>query len=662
MYIKVILENIKKNLKDYVIYFVTLAIVIGIFYSFNAIQSQKALGDLSITMSIFYESMNKYIMVLSVALAIIMAFLIVYANQFILKRRKKELGIYFILGMKKKRVSSILVGEIFIIGLVALIVGLTLGVGISQVLSVICIKMFQANVEAFEILFSVQAMKKTIIYFGIIYIIVILMNIRNISKLKLIDLILANRKNERFDEYNKKVYIGMFVLAVGILGIIGYMVYYSTSILKLNIGLVMLLITISTMLLFFSITSVVIIFIKQKSSIYYKKLNMFVLRQMGSKLQSNFISMTVVTILLMLTICIISTGISIALTMNENAKEATPYDMSVIVNNTNTEDMDVYQRVLDEDIPLNKYLKSWTQITQYSSEFKYRDLFLGKEIELWGIDKNIPDLGMIVVLVSDYNKALKLQGVEEISLNDNEFLINCNYKGTRHIVENFMNAKDSITIDNITLKLRNKVCLTNTITLTGVGNNDRGTIIVPDSMKEHLKREYDILLGQYNEGVVSDEVVSQLGKLVVDLSKGFRYNTKSMMYEFYYGGTALISFLCCYIGFVFLLICVALLALQQLCQTTDNIYRYGMLRKLGATPKIINKALFKQVSTYFFMPLVIGGGYSLVGIKKMIEIVESFLNMNIAVNMIFTIIVFLVIYGTYFIITYLSCKRIVKEN
>lgn len=662
MYIKVILQNIRRNLKNYTIYFVTLAIITGVFYSFNALQSQVALNQTSITKRVLYKTMNQYISVSSVLLAIIMAFLIVYTNQFLLRRRKKEIGIYLLLGMKKRRVSAIIVGEILIIGIIGLIVGTCIGFGISQVLSVICIKMFEVKVTGFKILISLTALKKTILYFGIIYVIVMLINISSISKLKLLDLLTASRKNEYFQEYSKKTYMGIFAVGILILSAVGYIGLYG-DIYKLNLGWLLVAVIVGVMCIFFSVISIIIVAIKERPNSYLKQLNMFILRQLSSKMQSNFISMTVVTILLMGTICIISTGISVSLTMNANAQKATPYDMSIMAYRKGAEQpVDIYTYQKNEGMPLDKYLKDWIQMTLYESDFKYKDILLGKENQLWSADKKIPELGVPIMLLSDYNKALTLQGLEELSLEDDECLINCNYKGTKQLVQEFMDKVDTITIEDIPMKLKNKKCLNYIVLLTSVGNNDRGTIIVPDSMRRYLTAQADMLVGNYNAGVDTNEVLNSLIKMVENPDTNFRYITKEMMYDMYYGSRAVLTFVCCYVGIVFLFVCVTVLAVQQLCETADNIQRYGMLRKLGASSKVLNKALFKQLATYFLLPLVIGGSYSMIGIKKAITIIEDFINVSISVNMTFTIIVFLVIYSSYFIITYIACRRMISEG
>ena len=113
-------------------------------------------------------------------------------------------------------------------------------------------------------------------------------------------------------------------------------------------------------------------------------------------------------------------------------------------------------------------------------------------------------------------------------------------------------------------------------------------------------------------------------------TEGYRYTEKNMLSSMYYGSCALQVFLCCYIGLVFLLICAGLLSLKQLTETADNIYRYGLLQKLGTDSRLLFGALFKQIAIFFVVPLLLAGMFSAFGIGKITAIVEEFLNMHIS--------------------------------
>ncbi len=255
-----------------------------------------------------------------------------------------------------------------------------------------------------------------------------------------------------------------------------------------------------------------------------------------------------------------------------------------------------------------------------------------------------------------------MQGKEPIHLGNNQYLLNCNYKGTYRYVKAALENYPTLTVAGVPLERASSEVLQETYFMTSVGNNDRGTLILPDAMVSSLEKDVNVLLVLYKPETISDEVLQKMIPIGLDDTHGYRYAEKNMMYDMFYGLNALVSFLCCYIGLIFLLICAALLALKQLTETADNIYRYGLLQKLGAKKKQVNQALLSQTAVFFAAPLAVAGIFSVLLIQKAMEIVEDFMNLHISTNLMFTILLFLVVYGSYFLATYLSCKRMVTER
>ncbi|MGL5675085.1 MAG: FtsX-like permease family protein, partial [Cellulosilyticaceae bacterium] len=196
MYFKLAFNNVKKSFKDYGIYFLTLTFSVCIFYVFNAIDSQKAMMDLSQTTNMMMQNLIELIGYLSIFVAVVLGLLMLYANQFLIRRRKKELGLYMLMGMEKMKISWILTLETFMVGLCSLVAGLGLGIFLSQGLSVFTAKLFGAYMSRFEFMFSSQALVKSSICFLVIYSVIICFNIRNLGKYKLIELLEAHKKNE----------------------------------------------------------------------------------------------------------------------------------------------------------------------------------------------------------------------------------------------------------------------------------------------------------------------------------------------------------------------------------------------------------------------------------------------------------------------------------
>ena len=662
---KLIFKNVHKNLRDYLIYFLTLMISVSLFYAFNSISDQPAFSEMGMTRTLLYDQLGILLSALSVLIAIVLAFLIIYANQFLLKRRKKELGIYMMLGMKKGRISRIFAGETFCVGVIALAVGLILGFILSQGVSLIALKLFAIELDKYQLAFSMGAFRQTIICFALIFFLVMLFNVWSVSSVQLIDLLTASRKNERLKSENRVLPVLMFLLSILCIGIAGVL-FYKNGILpsreNMSFQIAGLALVVGTILLFYSFAAVFIQLMRSNKGFYLKGLNTFLVRQIGSKIRTNYFVMTVVCGLLTITICAVSIGASTALAMNKLSQAATPYDLTVISDVSIDGDSDITDYLATCDVQMSDYAKNMEQISVYDADMTYADLFAGQDLNLWPIDEAVPQSRVSVISISDFNRALAMQGKGPVTLNEGEYLLNCNYEGTYQYVIEALRIYSELSVGGVALQRASDEVLQETYVMTSVGNNDRGTLIVPDSVVTALTKDVNALLVQYKEGTDPDEVLQKMIPIGLDETHGYRYSEKNMLYDMFYGINALVTFICCYVGLIFLLICAALLALKQLTETTDNIFRYGLLQKLGAKQQQINRTLLVQTGVFFAVPLIVAGLYSLLLIGKGMEIVEEFMNIHIATNVGLTIILFLIVYGSYFIATYLSCKRMVTEQ
>ena len=664
-FFKLIIKNVHKNLRDYLIYFLTLMLAVSLFYAFNSISDQPAFSEMSMTRALLYQQLDKMISVLSVVISLVLAFLIIYANQFLLKRRKKELGIYMMLGMKKGRISRIFAGETFCVGVIALGVGLIFGFILSQGASLIALKLFAIELDKYQLVFSIGAFQQTVICFALIFFIVMLFNVWSVSNVQLISLLTASRKNENINTENRVFPVLMFVLSFFCIGTAGIL-FYRNGILpsrkKISFQIAGIALAIGSFLLFYSLAAVFSQFASSNKKFYLKGLNTFLVRQIGSKIRTNYVIMTIVCGLLTITICAVSIGSSTALAMNELAQSATPYDLNVLSDVDIDGDSSIADYLATCDIQITDYAENMKQISIYEADMTYAELFEGQKVNLWAIDEAMPEIKVSAISISDFNLALSMQGKEPITLKAGEYLLNCNYKGTFQYISEALRNHPELTIGGITLRRASEELLQETYYMTSVGNNDRGTLIVPDSVAATLPKDINVLLVQYKQGINTSEVLQKMIPIGLDETHGYRYTEKNMMYDMFYGINALVTFLCCYIGLVFLLVCAALLALKQLTETTDNIYRYNLLQKLGAKRRQINRTLYAQTAVFFAVPLAVAGIYSILLVGKGMEIVEEFMNLHISTNVGITVVLFLIVYGSYFLATYLSCKRMVIEQ
>ena len=176
MLFKLSFRNITRSIKDYAIYFFTLVLGVTLFYVFNSVGSQAAVLELNNAKKLIVELLSKILSGMSILVVAILGALIIYASRFLIKRRNKEFAIYLTLGMSKRKISHLLFFETLMIGIISLAVGLLIGIGASQLISILIGRLFEADMSKFQFVFSEKAFFDTILYFGLIYLIVIVFN------------------------------------------------------------------------------------------------------------------------------------------------------------------------------------------------------------------------------------------------------------------------------------------------------------------------------------------------------------------------------------------------------------------------------------------------------------------------------------------------------
>ncbi|GAA0063644.1 FtsX-like permease family protein [Clostridium sp. CTA-1] len=659
MYSKIALKNIKKSYKDYTIYFLTLILAVCIFYSFNSIESQKVLIEIK-----FMSEIMKGISGVSVLVSIILGGLIVYANNFLIKRRKKELGIYMILGMGKRKISRILVTETFIVGVISLVGGLILGIGVSQGLSTFTLKLFDVGMDEYKFIVSTSAIGKTILYFGTMFLLVMIFNVFVISKYKVIDLLIANIKNEDIKFKNPFIYLLTFVLCLIFLGFSYKSLLEIRFDLERNMSIPIALAIVGTVLFFFSLAGVILYVTNKNKKIYFKGLNMFVLKQMNSKVNTNFISMSLICLMLFITIVVLSTGINFKKVKEEERRKITPFDASVTLYN---KDENKNQKNHIEDM-LNKIDFQKSKNEKYAV---YNDYYTGlKASELLKIkERNFTRYDVYFSKISDYNKILKLKGEKEITLNKSEVLILSSSGGAINLINEKLKSNRRINIRGIEYLVKNDKVIEENLKTSSIADNFC-TVVMNDEFVSDYKISSSILNVMYldknreennkkynkiNDNYIKDEYKN------LDIS--IDAITKDGVYSKSNGITSMMLFIAIYLGIVFLITSMAVLALQQLSEASDSIERYKALKRIGANKKMIDKTIFIQTLAYFSLPVILALIHSMVVIKIINDLTSMIINtIKFRSSILITVLIFVIVYLGYFYITYAGYKNIVKSK
>lgn len=682
-------KNIRKSIKDYTIYFLTLILGVAIFYMFNSLDSQEAMLVVNSSTRQIVKLMVGMINYVSVFVAVILGFLIVYANNFLIKRRKREFGLYMTLGMGKRQISGILLGETFLIGLISLVVGLVIGVFGSQLMSILVAKLFQADMSEYQFVFSEAACWKTCAYFGVMYAASMILNIVIISRYKLIDLISAEKKNEKVRMKNPVICVLVFLAAAVTLGTAYYMVTGGLTQLDLMNQLVIpiLMGIVSTFLIFWSVSGLALKVVQMRKELYLKDSNIFVLRQIHNRINTTVVSMTIICLLLFMTITVLSTALSLNRVLTQDLEEMTPVDLN-LYKTANLPDNGNYTQLQIEDSqkPISdtlkengldmKVLKDVTEVATYTSTEWTWETSLQSVIE--SAKENYPmlmyDTAEEIIKLSDYNKIARLYGNREYELAEDEYLVLCDFDNMKNLRDMALKNGSEVAIGGKVYHSRYPECQEGYLVIS-TSHTNTGLMVVPDScpLSEDMKEIY-YLMADYNadtkeEKYQTEAMFTNYGdgdhELMENLEeKQIRLDgvSKISIIESSKGLSTIISFIAIYLGIIFLIASSAILALKELTENSDNRHRYTILRKIGMDEKMIHQTLFRQIGIFFMAPLVLAVVHSIFGIQFALKIVAVQVETREMLPSVIATAVFLIlVYGGYFLATYMESKNIIRE-
>ncbi len=662
-------------MRDYAIYFFTLIIGVSVFYVFNAIGTQMAFMKLEDDTREIIELLTTLLSGVSVFVAAVLGLLIVYASRFLMKRRNREFALYMTLGMSKGKISAILLTETVIIGLGSLVVGLAVGIGLSQLMSAVVANLFEADMTEYKFTVSVDAIVKTVLYFAVMYLVVMIFNSVVISRFKLIDLMQSGKKSEKIKLRNPMHCVIIFIISAVALGF----AYYEAGWNYINLTQKKLVICIavgavSTFLIFRSVAGLMLRIMMWAKSVYFKGLNCFTFRQISSKVNTTVFSMTVICLMLFVTICTLSASFSIRSSMNANLNELCPADIQIQMTPIESDESnDIVKACKKYDLDVTSYLDEYTKFGMYlDPDFTYAD-FCGDELER--MEKEYGNLvyeGYLpIISLSDYNALMELYGRDKLSLEDDKFILLCNYASSVKAHNSVLEKGCEITLFGHTLQSKYSECTDGFVDLS-VQQQNSGIIVVSDSVVEGQTAITDYIIGNYKAETTSgkkaiekefiNEWNNKIGADDIELIENgyFYFVTRLDIAQAAIGLGAIVTFLGLYIGLVFLIACGAILALKELSESVDSMGRYEMLRKIGVEERDISKSLFTQTGIFFLMPLLLACIHSVFGMKFASYTLEIFGTKKMYASVVVTSGIILLIYGGYFLITYFCSKGIIK--
>ena len=663
MFCKLALKNVLRSLRDYLIYFITITFGVCIFYVFNSMESQTVMQWLGGTGSPYVESIMLLIDVISAFVAVVLAFLILYANTFLIRRRKKELGTYLLLGLERRQVAALLFLETLCIGLFALGAGLALGVFLSQFISVFTAGLFAIHLEEFHFVFSAGAVGRTLLYFGVIFLLVMIFNSLSVSRHKLIDLLQAERTGQVLKLKSVGASVVMFLAGAVLLGV-AYTLLLRRGLLRVDrIFWLMLAMGAAGTLLFFRSLSGFLLRVCQKSrALYYRGLNMFILRQFNSRINTTYASMTVICLMLLLAIGITACSVGLNNTLEDLSSDRAPYDVTV-------------QFFPGEDRPAAP-LDDWlarrgfdpdTELSGYVCYPVLRADMADRRIVVNGTGYSTDSLPAISL--SDCNALLALQDLAPLTLGTDEYgILWGTYEAEHSYVKALWDQGPALTIAGQALTPQPAAECS---AVVKTGQSDYATmLILPDAVAAALPVEQVDLSGNYAPGEEAQSREARLESAMGDLvppdyaptesGYGYLYATRLDIYMDTMGSKILVLFIGIYLGIIFLLTSAAVLALQQLSQAADNAGRYRILARLGVDRAMANRSVDVQVFLSFFLPLALAVVHAVVGMTAANEAIAMVGHVDSVASSVVTALIILVVYGAYFLATCAGSRRIAR--
>ncbi len=650
------LKNIRKSFKNYLIFFITTIFGVAIFYVFNSLSDQAVMLKINESNVSLIDTLGSIMSVISVFVAVVLGFLIVYANTFLIKRRNKEFGIYLILGMGKVKVAAILIIETVVIGIISMAAGLIVGIAASQGMSILIANLFEADLTKFRFVVSKAAIMKTILYFCIMYGVVLILDIIVSGSRRLINLINSGKKGEKEINRNPVLCVIVFIIACILLGTAYYKVTAGMEDIDSIAGVATQIVKgiVGTFLLMFSISGLFLLLVRAKKKFYYKKLNAFTTREISSKINTAVFSAGIISLMMFFSICCLSTVFSVKKSIDNNIRKLIPVDIQYETLHTSDAANDPpIDELVDKLVKDKSNLEDMFTVNMYymdNDNYHYHFNQINEYMH-----------------VSDYNKVARRFGNEEIELKDDEYAVIGNMEQ--------MMGKNYLKPDGVVITINGKEYKPQSGDMyygfVYIDNYEDcyGKYIVPDDVDfSDAEAHMEVLMADLkgdkktykdtNKKMYFDDVV-------YGAREGGYYMNVYCKYEIINISTRLtvvLVFVGIYLGIVFIITGAAILSLKLLSESVRNKEKYTILRKIGVDNRMIRKSVFTQCMIYFGLPLSVAVMHSVFGIQTCTKMMSFYGKSGLLYSILITALIIVLIYGGYALATYLGSVRILSEK
>ncbi|OFK23264.1 FtsX-like permease family protein [Olsenella sp. HMSC062G07] len=710
MLARLAVRNVRRSARDYTIYFVTLLLGVMVFYAFNSIADQRLMTDVNAGRSDMVATIDRVMAFFSVAVACVLGFLVAYSNRFILRRRKHELGTYLLLGMKARQVAGIVLLETALVGLFSLAAGLALGVVLSQLLCFASMSMFSLDLSSYRFVLSSTALGRTVLCFVVIFVVVGVLNVIEVSRCRLATLLSARSASERVGVRGVLPSALCFVVSVALLA-------YAYRLLALN-GLLDVgdakfsaataLMLVGSLLFVSSVAGLVVGIVRRTRGLYLRELSPFTMRQLASRINTAFVSLWIVCVLLFFGVTSFSVGMGVSSVLSSALEEGTQFDHSIVASMFHFADLDQYSDKADKAQNTRERLDAsnwsaadyfatrsatWRELVGQSAQvdiWSDPDLTGGKLAQTVGYDVESSALykdatllryGVSVIGVSQLNATRALSGHPPVTLPAGTYAVDNCLDLTKGLSEAVSSYGGTLRVGGV--ELRSSRQLVRQVLRVTQLPDVQCVLIVPDDVIDALRAirglpDMSMLNVRYADGVDADQAEALMEKAFAealppseeDLREGYDYGMGCWPLSFAVSANStrtealgfkmLITFLALYLGFVLLVSAGSVLAVQQLSSTVDSVGRYRTLAQLGCTRRQVLGSVRTQTLLYFLVPLALALCHTACVIWVMNRNLFSALGVSPLVPVSLAVGIVVVVYGGYLLVTYLYCSAIVR--
>ncbi|MDU5109708.1 MAG: ABC transporter permease [Clostridium sp.] len=655
-YPKLAANNIKKNSKTYIPYMLTCIFTAAMYYIIHSLSNNEGISTLvgSDTISITLGLGNN----ITAIFAIIFLF---YTNSFLIKRRKKEFGLFNILGMEKKHLLRVIGYETLYIALISLTLGITIGILLDKLMYLSVLKLMEVDISlGFYISWS--SILSTIILFSIIFFIIFINSLRQVHLSNPIELL----KSSNFGEKEPKTKWAMAILGFVCLGL-GYYIALTTKdpVAAIALFFVAVILVIVGTYLVFTAGSIAFLKILRKNKKYYYNVKHFTsIAGMIYRMKQNAVGLANICILSTMVLVMISSTSSMMMGMEDIINTRYPYDISIYSDGSDIDKNNLLVSEIGNIISRENVEKEVSYSYLNFAAIKDKDKFITNRDSNSVVLNDVNNL--IFISLEDYNK----MALESKTLEDGEVLLYSNRDRYEYDTINVFDKNYKV-VERVEDFLGNGIISANVASSQFIVVKDMGELDdIYRAQKETFGEnasEIDFMYGidlkvdDNEKEVIYNNITDTLYNKGFDFIGETKVGSRSSFVSLYGG----LFFIGIFLGSLFIMATILIIYYKQISEGYDDKERFEIMQKVGMSNEEVQGSIRSQVLTVFFLPLITAGIHISFAFPFIVKILSMLNLTNTKLFILCTVvsfIIFALIYSVIYILTARAYYKIVRRE